>query len=136
MRRPLALRADVIEHVIDPDELISFLLQLSQRFVVISTPAREMVKVPLRFFYGPPSNPGHVREWKFDEFASYIKKHMRIIEHQVSNIDQAMQIAHQHHQAGQLTQAREIYQQVLVTDPNHIECLNLLGTLSGQLGEQ
>jgi len=49
-------------------------------------------------------------------------------------IDQAMQLAVQYHQAGQLAQAEQICRQVLSHQPNHAEALHLLGTLGLQAG--
>lgn len=49
-------------------------------------------------------------------------------------IDQVIQIAQQHHQAGRLAEAEKIYRQVLAQEPNHAQALNLLGLLAGQVG--
>jgi protein O-GlcNAc transferase len=49
-------------------------------------------------------------------------------------IDQAMQAARQHHQAGQLAEAETIYRQVLAQQPNHVDALHLLGMLAGEVG--
>jgi tetratricopeptide (TPR) repeat protein len=49
-------------------------------------------------------------------------------------LEQAMQMASQHHQAGRLAVAEEIYRQILVHQPNHIEALHQLGVLAGQAG--
>ncbi len=40
-------------------------------------------------------------------------------------IDQAMQIAFEHHRAGRLAEAEAIYRQVLVHDPDHAHALTL-----------
>jgi tetratricopeptide (TPR) repeat protein len=39
-----------------------------------------------------------------------------------------------HHQRGQLADAERIYRQILAIDPNHADCLHLLGTLAHQAG--
>ena len=49
-------------------------------------------------------------------------------------IDQAMQIAIGHHQAGRLAEAEPIYRQVLAQVPDHPDALHLLGALACQAG--
>src|SRR5262245_60605226 len=49
-------------------------------------------------------------------------------------IEQALQIAVQHHAAGQLQQAEQIYRQVLAQDPNNFDALQLLGTIAIHTG--
>jgi tetratricopeptide (TPR) repeat protein len=49
-------------------------------------------------------------------------------------IDQAIQLALQHHNAGQLQQAEQIYRQILQQSPEHPEALHLLGVLALQVG--
>jgi predicted O-linked N-acetylglucosamine transferase (SPINDLY family) len=51
-----------------------------------------------------------------------------------TTIDQTIQIAIQHHQAGRLAEAERIYRQVLARQPNHPEALKLLGVLAAQVG--
>ena len=46
-----------------------------------------------------------------------------------------MQIAIQHHQAGRLQEAGRIYQSVLARNPNDPEALHLLGLVVSQLGQ-
>jgi len=50
------------------------------------------------------------------------------------NIEQAMQLAISHHQAGRLPQAEQLYRQVLGVQPNNPDALHLLGVLAGQAG--
>jgi protein O-GlcNAc transferase len=50
------------------------------------------------------------------------------------SIDQAMQIASQHHHAGRLAEAESIYRKVLAAEPNHADALHLLGMMAGQVG--
>jgi len=49
-------------------------------------------------------------------------------------IDQTIQIGFEHHQAGRLAQAEEIYRRILARQPDHAEALRLLGTLAAQSG--
>ncbi len=50
------------------------------------------------------------------------------------SVDQALQNAVQHHQAGRLQQAEALYRQILSTDPRQPDALHLLGVLAGQSG--
>ena len=47
-------------------------------------------------------------------------------------IEQAMQIALGHHQAGRLAEAEAIYRQVLAQFPDHADALHLLGVLAAR----
>ena len=49
-------------------------------------------------------------------------------------VEQALQIALQHHQAGRLPEAESIYRQILAAVPNHADSLHLLGTLRHSTG--
>ena len=49
-------------------------------------------------------------------------------------IEQAFQIAVQHHQAGRLSQAEQLYRQILAQMPNHPDALHLLGVVAHQAG--
>jgi protein O-GlcNAc transferase len=51
-----------------------------------------------------------------------------------ANIDQAFQIAVQHHRSGRLAEAEAIYRQILAQHPNRVEALHLLGMLAAQQG--
>ncbi len=48
--------------------------------------------------------------------------------------DQALQYAIKDHEAGRLSEAERIYQQILARDPRHADALHLLGVLNGQTG--
>jgi tetratricopeptide (TPR) repeat protein len=50
------------------------------------------------------------------------------------SIQQAVQIALQHHAAGRLREAETIYRQVLEKDPNNFSSLHLLGVIAHQAG--
>jgi predicted O-linked N-acetylglucosamine transferase (SPINDLY family) len=49
-------------------------------------------------------------------------------------IQQAFEVALQHHQSGRLAEAEKIYRQILAVDPRHIDALHNLGVLAGQAG--
>jgi len=49
-------------------------------------------------------------------------------------IQQALQMAFQHHQAGRLREAEPIYRQILSVQPDHPDVLHLMGILSSQAG--
>jgi predicted O-linked N-acetylglucosamine transferase (SPINDLY family) len=49
-------------------------------------------------------------------------------------IEDALQIAVAHHQAGRWTEAEGLYRQVLAASPDHADALHLLGTLACQQG--
>jgi hypothetical protein len=72
--------SDVIEHIIDPDNLLKFLLTINAKYYILSTPCREILFK--RFGhreYGPPSNRCHVREWTMDEFKGYLSSSFIIL---------------------------------------------------------
>ena len=89
----LVICSDVIEHVADPDELMRFVVGLSDGWVVLSTPARELVYGERsRSRFGPPGNPSHVREWTMGEFHSYASHFLEIERHEITNCEQATQM--------------------------------------------
>ncbi len=49
-------------------------------------------------------------------------------------IDQTLDIAIEHHQAGGLKQARQLYEEILRVDPQNVDALHLLGVALHQLG--
>jgi tetratricopeptide (TPR) repeat protein len=49
-------------------------------------------------------------------------------------IDQAMQSALQHHKAGRLQQAEQMYRQVLALQPEHADAMHYLGVIAHQVG--
>jgi SAM-dependent methyltransferase len=84
--------ADVIEHLIDPDDLIAFIKDISFKYLIISTPSRNLLyrlwnwRLLLkchwrRRYIGPPENPSHIREWSFKEFNKYMSMHFCILRH-------------------------------------------------------
>jgi hypothetical protein len=85
----LVICADVIEHVLDPNELLSYIALLNPRYVVLSTPDRNLLRTGTH--NGPPHNPAHIREWSFAQFEAYIGSLFRVLEHFISNSAQATQ---------------------------------------------
>ena len=51
-----------------------------------------------------------------------------------SQVAAQIQLALQHHQAGRLQQAEQIYRQVLKTDPENADANHLLGVIAHQVG--
>jgi predicted O-linked N-acetylglucosamine transferase (SPINDLY family) len=49
-------------------------------------------------------------------------------------IQQAFDLALQHHQAGRLPQAEHLYRQILIQQPAHIDSIHLLGVIAHQAG--
>jgi tetratricopeptide (TPR) repeat protein len=49
-------------------------------------------------------------------------------------IQQAFDLALQHHQAGRLRQAEQLYRQILARKPEHADAMHLLGALAHQVG--
>jgi len=82
--------SDVIEHLVDPNELLRFFLNQKFHYIILSTPDRNIV----RGFEdcGPPKNSAHVREWSYIEFRKYISDWFDIVDHRVTNIEQGTQM--------------------------------------------
>ena len=79
----LIVASDVIEHLEDPDRLISAITQVAHEktLVLLSTPER--IRLRGRRCNRPP-NPYHVREWSQAEFARYLRSHhFNILEHRM-----------------------------------------------------
>ena len=77
----LVMSSDVIEHIKDPDELIKFMKSFSCDLFLISTPCLQvLVDTRNRNILGPPGNEAHVREWTFEEFKMYLRKHFDILD--------------------------------------------------------
>ena len=53
----------------------------------------------------------------------------------MATIPEALAIAIQHHQAGRLQAAEQIYRQILAVEPNHADALHLLGVIASQAGK-
>ncbi|MBF0590241.1 MAG: tetratricopeptide repeat protein [Magnetococcales bacterium] len=52
--------------------------------------------------------------------------------HQTLTLDQALKLALEHHQSGQLTEAEQLYRQILEADPQQTDALHLLGVICMQ----
>lgn len=52
----------------------------------------------------------------------------------MAKLSEAFAIAREHHQAGRLEEAEEIYRRILDAEPNHAQTLHLLGVLAYQRG--
>jgi hypothetical protein len=89
----LVICADVIEHVLDPDELMSFLVSLTNRWLILSTPDRKLLYKALSGRqFGPPANPHHIREWTYDEFGRYARRFVDVRKHTIANRAQGTQM--------------------------------------------
>ena len=89
----LVICADVIEHLVDPDQLIKFLEPIQFQRLILSTPDRALLHRPWkRRYWGPPRNSAHQREWTFREFSRYISRSFEILDHRISNPTQATQM--------------------------------------------
>ena len=83
----LVICSDVIEHVLDPDQMMEFFNTINFKRLVLSTPERAIIQQVQRQMgwdveeNGPPANVCHVREWAKDEFAHYTSQTFDIEEH-------------------------------------------------------
>jgi SAM-dependent methyltransferase len=70
-RFDLVLCADVIEHMLDPDVLLKYILAACnpQAYVVLSTPQRDVLRGPSN---SRSPKQEHVREWNQAELADYL----------------------------------------------------------------
>ena len=55
--------------------------------------------------------------------------------HYMTTISEAMTLAVQHHQAGRLPAAEQLYRQVLAVEPIQPNALHLLGVIAWQIGK-
>ena len=94
----LIICSDVVEHVLDPDELLRFISKINFKHLVISTPNRDVIQALQRGFGwdvnpdGPPHNLMHVREWSFDEFSRYMSCFFDIDRHFMTPIQKECQV--------------------------------------------
>ena len=94
IKTDIIICADVIEHILNPDELLLWISKFDVKDIIISTPNRDLlVKYRGISNDGPPVNPYHIREWSFNEFEKYIGEYFNIINH--FNIDdECCQVIH------------------------------------------
>ncbi|MDD5038719.1 MAG: methyltransferase domain-containing protein [Dehalococcoidales bacterium] len=78
----LIVSADVIEHLINPDNLLRLIKKFARKdtLIVLSTPERDIVRG--KNDMGPPKNPLHAREWNMHEMRLYVESEgFKIIKH-------------------------------------------------------
>lgn len=70
----LIICSDVIEHLRNPDLLMTQLAEFSRKvpYIILSTPDRDRARGWLD--NGPPANPAHVMEWNGTEFVRFMRK--------------------------------------------------------------
>ena len=87
-----------MEHVLDPDELLSFINKINFKHLVVSTPDREVIQALQKSFgwdvkvNGPPHNLMHIREWSFQEFNDYISQYFKIERHFMTPMQKECQV--------------------------------------------
>lgn len=86
----LIICSDVIEHLLNPDELLQQIAKIDFELLFISTPERNSCRSWLD--YGPPQNKHHIREWNAKEFRLYIEPHFDVISHQITHVEDATQL--------------------------------------------
>uniref|UniRef100_A0A6C0DJL9 Methyltransferase n=1 Tax=viral metagenome TaxID=1070528 RepID=A0A6C0DJL9_9ZZZZ len=81
IKTDIVICSDVIEHIVDPNNLVDFLLSIDTKYYILSTPCRDiLVKHPFNYNpLGPPKNKCHVREWTMGEFKKYISEKFTIV---------------------------------------------------------
>jgi hypothetical protein len=89
LKADLVIVSDVIEHVADPDALLSYIVRMAPLYVVISTPDRNLLRMGTH--NGPPLNPTHLREWSMMELHAYASEFFDIVEHFISYAPQGTQ---------------------------------------------
>jgi len=90
-RFDLVISSDVIEHLIDPDNLLRYIRGVSHAstVIVLSTPERDLRRGSESM--GPPQNPAHVREWNQAELAGYLgDRGFRVLEHRIVDLKAGM----------------------------------------------
>ena len=78
----LYICSDVIEHISQPDAFLRQIASSPFRFLILSTPAREILFADgRREFRGPPANRAHYFEWTMGELNKLMRPYFEIIEH-------------------------------------------------------
>lgn len=80
----LIICADVVEHILNPDDLLNYIKSYNFKYLIISTPDRKILRDKFisygeKSWNGPPLNPSHVREWEFTEFENYLNSFFKKI---------------------------------------------------------
>ncbi|MHA2181427.1 MAG: class I SAM-dependent methyltransferase [Promethearchaeota archaeon] len=78
-RYDMVICADMIEHVMHPDEVFEFINNLDFQYLILSTPDRDRIKNYDKFLNGPPRNKCHVREWSSEEFKLFVSDYFTIL---------------------------------------------------------
>lgn len=81
----LVICADVLEHVMEPDIIMKYMVDIDPRCAVLSTPARELLPEWFASMNGPPKNHTHIREWTTEEFLNYVAKWFDTQKYEVSH---------------------------------------------------
>src|SRR5262245_10112760 len=55
--------------------------------------------------------------------------------HAMATLSETVAMAVQHHQAGRLQSAEQMYRQILAAEPDHVDALHLLGVIAFQTGQ-
>jgi hypothetical protein len=90
LQADLVICSDVIEHIENPDSLITFISEIQFRKIIFSTPERNGVAG--KNDYGPPENAAHYREWNAEEFKNYIAGYFVIEEQRIFNSRSVTQV--------------------------------------------
>jgi len=82
----IVICADVVEHLLNPDDLLNWINKLGFKYLIISTPDRDLLPKlqrtkPKQSQTGPPVNVKHIREWSFLEFNKYLSQYFDIVDH-------------------------------------------------------
>lgn len=89
----LVICADVIEHLEDPDALLAFINRIQCKYIILSTPSRDLLyHFWDRGYWGPPKNEHHIREWSVSEFRQYVSPMFEVVLHTISNRKQTTQM--------------------------------------------
>ena len=77
----MIIASDIIEHLYDPDKLLSFINYIDFKIAIISTPERDLVRGVNH--KGPPDNIHHIREWNTNELFNYISSRFKVVSHEL-----------------------------------------------------
>ena len=90
--------SDVVEHLLEPNDLLEFINKINFKFLVMSTPERGVIQELQKSFgwkveeNGPPYNVHHVREWTFGEFKEYFSTFFNVEDHFMTPIQKECQV--------------------------------------------